>query len=103
MSYVQTANESRQRESFERRTQQKSLHFDFQTQAAGPETRSPGAAAAAAAPWQLPQSTPTGVVATESLSCLCILGHRLRFNVGIAVSHGVASDTVPPVTGTAAQ
>ena len=61
--------------------------LDFQTQAAGPETRSPGAAAAAAAPWQR--------LATESLSCLCILGHRLRFDVGIAVSHGHSRDSRP--------
>jgi len=43
----------------------------------------------------LPQSTPAGVVATESLSCLCILGRRLRFNVGIAVSHGHSRDSRP--------
>jgi len=47
----------------------------------------------------LPQSTPAGVVATESLSCLCILGRRLRFNVGFAVSDGHSRDQVTgPVT-----
>ena len=36
---------------------------------------------------------------TESLSCLCILGHRLRFNVGFAVSDGHSRDQVTgPVT-----
>jgi hypothetical protein len=34
------------------------------------------------------RSLPAGVVATESLSCLCILGHRLRFDIGFAFSNG---------------
>ena len=35
----------------------------------------------------------------ESLSCLCILGHRLRFNAGIAVSHGHSRDSRPTRPG----
>ena len=36
------------------------------------------------------RSLPAGVVATESLSCLCILGHRLRFDIGPGRSCGPA-------------
>jgi len=36
------------------------------------------------------RSLPAGVVATESLSCLCILGHRLRSDIGPGRSCGPA-------------
>ena len=45
------------------------------------------------------RSTPAGVVATKSLGCLCIPGHRLRFDFGFAVSDGHSRDQVTgPVT-----
>ena len=56
-------------------------------QAAGARTRPPRPAGA----WRArPRSLPAGVVATESLSCLCTLGHRLRFDIGPGRSCGPA-------------
>ena len=41
------------------------------------------------------RSLPAGVVATESLSCLCILGHRLSHSDSILDSHSVMVTIAP--------